>query len=163
MDPPHAVILDIDQIVDLSQHPGVIETTPGRGGTVGYIASKTERVGSFISYPADVFSLGCVALQLANVTYATRTPWPAFNLWRTLTTFAPRRSLTGSQIATELQTHKKLTGTLARSGSEPDNLIGQMLHLDPEARPTLEKVLEGSGSYQAAKSSDARSSKRQRT
>lgn len=65
LDPPFAVIVDLDHTAFLGYYdPSGIKPVPGTRGTIGYLAPEMEASSGSYSCAVDVFSLGCVGLEL---------------------------------------------------------------------------------------------------
>ena len=81
--------------------------------------------------------MGCVGLQLFHQPYRKTLPWGyGFNPWRDPQTLEPHEV---SRAAEKRDTHAKLHRSLKEGlGKSFDSLLGSMLEVTPEARPTAQ-------------------------
>jgi len=104
-----AILLDIDSAIQLG--PGeVLKATPGRGGTVGYLAPEREMQSYGLE--ADVWSMGIIGFQLA----CGHHPWVLnVNPWRHGSHFEEERPLFESHyeiVMRRLQNKSKLSSCM---------------------------------------------------
>ena len=136
---PHAIVLDYGGVIEVGNDKlHGVTATPGRGGTVGYIAPEKEAAQGQYGLPIDIWSLGCVGYQIFNeMPYL---PWGHdFNPWRNPSTLATRQRDRAEGLRSRFT---DLSNKLRVSSKELDLLLSTMLAEDPDQRPTTDTVLK---------------------
>lgn len=143
--PPKAVIIDFGQACFLADERdrGMIPT-PGRGGTLGYLAPEQENAAfsstGMFSCPVDVFALGLVGIDIF--------PDPKRPLWPSKSRVPnPFRSPVNHRRIAEFDIlvgylRAQLPGTIS-------HLLGRMLEKSPDARITAAEALSHPALVQA--------------
>ncbi|KAF2160078.1 hypothetical protein M409DRAFT_29520 [Zasmidium cellare ATCC 36951] len=144
--PPHVVILDLDNAKDFSWIGALpsacLLTTHGNGGTIGYLAPEREGPqDELFGTGVDVWSAGCVAMEIFLRKPLQDLKRFNINPYRDLATFKHHRPTSG-QLQTERTRQEAFVSGLSSSPGTIENLIGQMLAVDPNNRVTVDAALK---------------------
>ncbi|KAK3712687.1 Protein kinase [Vermiconidia calcicola] len=140
--PVTVVILDLASAWDVGDyHSHGIPTTPGHGGTPGFLAPEREVSDSWFGMPSDMWSVGCIGFDLfrGGRRWAKQAGWATKvgNPWREPLAMSP--SDAKDHISDYGYHHERL------SACKPDSierLLARLLTLDPGQRATVQEALQ---------------------
>lgn len=149
MDPPHAVVLDLGSALWAGED-GDLAPTPGCFGTIGYLAPEVENINLRYGIPADIWSMGCVGLQLLiKRHFGPYLPWrmsvtgsPNFNPWRSAESFTRAPFPDENRLQAQRDKYQNVLQGLDNSGDGLERLLLSMLYENPDVRCRARQVAD---------------------